>query len=61
MALAEEAREHILERLVTGNKARATEYTLEPQLQPNSTLALVNALVKLERLIQGWQTKDGGT
>jgi hypothetical protein len=28
MALAEEAREHILERLVTGNKARATEYTL---------------------------------
>lgn len=57
LASARKARTNILGRVERGQGKAGVAYTLDERLTPKDTLALVQALSKLETLIQGW-SKD---
>lgn len=51
---ARKARKNILGRVERGQGKAGVAYTLDERLTPKDTLALVQALSKLEALIRGW-------
>lgn len=56
--LARSTRTNILGRVERGQGKAGVVHTLNERLTPKDTLALVQALVKLETLIQGWSKES---